>query len=143
MSASAKERLQLNQRMVRERDRARSRELMRLLGYGALIAAPLLGYVWQRVDFLRVSYKVEKLQKRLQELNEENNQRTVERSTLMGHARIEGMARKQLGMIDPAADDIHRVRMIDGTIREVKGSVEAGVITVPGLKQPRLKETPR
>jgi cell division protein FtsL len=127
-------RVQLNQRLVREKDRARSRELVRFLLYGAAIVVPLLGYVWQRVDFLRVSYAVERIEKHQQELTEINNQMTIERSTLLGHARIERMARKQLGMIEPAADDVRRVQSFDGRIREVagSGSVEAGVMPIPG-----------
>jgi cell division protein FtsL len=122
-------RVQLNQRLVREKDRARSRELLRFLFYGAAIAVPLLGYVWQRVDFLRVSYAVERLEKRQQELTETSNQMTVERSTLLGHARIERMARKQLGMIEPAPDDVRRVQNFDGHFRAAPGTVEAGVMS--------------
>ncbi len=121
-------RVQLNQRLVREKDRARSRELLRFLLYGAAIVVPLLGYVWQRVDFLRVSYAVERLEKHQQELTETSNQMTVERSTLLGHARIERMARRQLGMIEPAPDDVRRVQNFDGRFRAAPGTVEAGVI---------------
>ncbi len=56
-------RLLINARMVKEKDRARARELRRLLFCGAAILVPLLVYVWQRVDFLRVSYRVEALKK--------------------------------------------------------------------------------
>ncbi len=52
-------RLQINARLVKEKDRARARELRRLLIYGAAIVVPLLVYVWQRVEFVQVSYRVE------------------------------------------------------------------------------------
>ena len=48
-------RLQINARLVKEKDRARARELRRLLFYGAAIVVPLLVYVWQRVEFLQLS----------------------------------------------------------------------------------------
>jgi cell division protein FtsL len=104
-------RVEVNRRLVRERDRTRSRELLRFVLYGAGLALPLLGYVWQRVDFLRVSYKVESLEKRRQELSESNESLRVERAHLMDHGRIERMARKQLGMVDPPADGQRRVQV--------------------------------
>lgn len=129
--AAGDARVQLNQRLVREKDRARSRELLRFLIYGAAIAVPLLGYVWQRVDCLRVSYKVEKLERRRQELTELNNQITLERATLLDHARIERKARKELGMIDPPPDDVRQVQSLGGRISDVKAPIEAGIAPLP------------
>jgi len=125
--------VQLNRRMVREKDRARSRELVRFLLYGAAIVVPLLGYVWQRVDFLRVSYRVEKLEARRKDLSELEHQLTLERATLLDNTRIERKARKELGMIDPPAADVRRVKPFGGRVGAVDGSIEAGVVSIPGL----------
>jgi len=132
-------RVEVNRRLVRERDRTRSRELLRLVLYGAGIALPLLGYVWQRVDFLRVSYKVERLEKHRQELGESNESLRVERAHLMDHGRIERMARKQLGMVDPPADGQRRVQVEgDEPDRRAAKPLEAGVLplTAP-VRSPR------
>jgi cell division protein FtsL len=118
-------RLQINARLVKEKDRARARELRRLLLYGAAIVVPLLVYVWQRVEFLRVSYKVEALKKERQQLQEQNKQLGVERSFLLSPDRIERLARKELGLVDPPPTDVRRVAVIDGRINEV--GTEAGV----------------
>ena len=125
--------VELNRRMVREKDRARSRELLRVLVYGAAIMVPLLGYVWQRVAFLRLSYKVEKLETRQRELQELEHQLALERATLLDNARIERKARKELGMIDPPAADVRRVTPFGERGRAADGSVEAGIVPVPRL----------
>jgi cell division protein FtsL len=132
-------RVEVNRRLVRERDRSRSRELLRFVLYGAGIALPLLGYVWQRVDFLRVSYKVERLEKRRQELSESNESLQVERAHLMDHGRIERMARKQLGMVDPPADGQRRVQVPgDEPDAPAAKPLEAGVLPLPApARSPR------
>ena len=65
---------------MRERDRARARELRWVLLAGAAIVIPLLGYVWQRVEFIRTSYHIDDLQQQRQELRELNKQMTIERA---------------------------------------------------------------
>lgn len=131
--AAAGAEVQLNRRMVREKDRARSRELLRFLLYGAAIVVPLLGYVWQRVDFLRVSYKLEKLETQKRQLSELERQLALERATLLDTARIERKARKELGLVDPPAADVRRVTTSNGRVRTVDGPIEAGMVSVPAL----------
>lgn len=122
--AASSLRLQINARLVKEKDRARARELRRLLLCGAAIVVPLLVYVWQRVEFLRVSYEVEAFKRERQQLQEQNKQLTVERSFLLSPDRIERLARKELGLVDPSSTDVRRVAVIDGKINEV--GTEAG-----------------
>ncbi|MEK7283359.1 MAG: cell division protein FtsL [Acidobacteriota bacterium] len=131
-------RLLINARMVKEKDRARARELRRLVICGAAILVPLLVYVWQRVDFLRVSYEVEALKKERQELQEKNKHFSVERSFLMSPDRIERMARQELGLVDPPPADVRRVAVIDGRINQVQARAgspggEAGRVIEAGL----------
>jgi len=122
--AASSPRLQINARLVKEKDRARARELRRLLLCGAAIVVPLLVYVWQRVEVLRVSYGVEALKKERQQLQEQNKQLSVERSFLLSPDRIERLARKELGLVDPSPTDVRHVAVIDGKINEV--GTEAG-----------------
>jgi cell division protein FtsL len=120
-------RLQLNARLVREKDRARARELRRLAFYGAVIVVPLLVYVWQRVEFIRLSYSVEALGRQRQQLQERGKELTVERSLLLAPDRIESVARRQLGLTDPAPADVKRVQVIDGHVDEIAGTVARAV----------------
>jgi cell division protein FtsL len=123
---SARSGIQMNARLVRERDRARARELRRFVIYGAVIVAPLLAYVWQHVDFIRVSYKVESLQKDRQAETERQKQLSLERSYLLAPDRIERLARKQLGLNDPAPENVRRVRVIDGRIDAIGAQARRG-----------------
>jgi cell division protein FtsL len=123
--------VQVNRRLVRERDQKRTRELLRFLGTAAVLAVPVLGYVWQRVDFLRVSYHYEALQKQRQQAQQEVERLQLERATLMDHDRVERLARQRLGLVDPPADDVRRVRLFDGRIGAVERSVEAGALELP------------
>lgn len=146
-------RLRINERLVKERDRARARELRMLLLYGAMIAIPLLVYVRQRVDFIRLSYRVEEMKKERQTLLDTNKQLTVERSLLLSPDRIESVARRQLGLADPGPGDVRRVVLIDGRIDEVgtqaaatpQGVPATGLLaTAAGLASRRtVREEPR
>jgi cell division protein FtsL len=129
--ARAAAQIQVNQRLVRERDRQRSRELWRFLALAAVLAVPVLGYVWQRMDFLRVSRRYEKLQQDLQALGAQHEQLKVERATLMDHDRIERLARRNLGLVDPAPDDVRNVRLFDGRVGAVERSMAATMLPVP------------
>ena len=53
--------LALNERLVRERDRDRARELVRLLALGVAVLLPLLAHVWQQVAFVESAYRAEEL----------------------------------------------------------------------------------
>ena len=116
-------RLHLNARLVREKDRARARELRWLLLGCTAIALTLLVYVWQRVDFIRMSYEVEGLKTEVQEQRELNEALRVERSLQRAPDRIEKLARRRLGLTDPPPQDVRRVVVIDGTIDELGGPV--------------------
>ncbi len=122
-SRARQSKLRLNARLIREKDRARASELRRVLLCGALIVIPLLGYVWQRVDFIRNSRDVEALQNRKQMMQEANNEMTIERALLLSPERIERVAREQLGLIDPPPENVRRVRMLDGRINGPDGPI--------------------
>jgi len=129
MKLSAKHsKLRINARLTRERDRARASELRRLLLCGAAIVIPLLGYVWQRVEFIRTSYRIEELAQRRQELREFNKQMTIERAMLLSPRRIEEVARRQLGLVDPPPENVRHVRMLDGRFEPNDGPVAGRAI---------------
>jgi cell division protein FtsL len=151
MGRPERPRLRINARLVKEKDRARARELRRLLIHGAVIVIPLLIYVWQRVDFIRLSYRVEELASERKRLQDTNRQLTIERSSLRAPDRIERLARRQLGMVDPTPEEVRRVTVIDGRVDEVQGPVAgtetqdpgesglmaAGVLAAPPVAQER------
>lgn len=115
--------LRLNARLIREKDRARALELRKLLLFGAAIVIPLLGYVWQRVEFIRGNRDLTALQNQKEDLEASNKQMTIERAMLLAPQRIEQVAREQLGLIDPPPENVRRVRIIDGSIRPVGDAI--------------------
>jgi len=121
--AAKHSKLRMNARLIRERDRARASELRRLLLCGAAIVIPLLGYVWQRVEFVRTSYHIDALSKQKQELHELNKQMTIERAMLLAPSRIEEVARRQLGLVDPPPENVRHVQVLDGRIDPDGGPV--------------------
>ena len=125
----------LRQRLVRERDRSRTKELLRFVLYGGAAACLLVAYVWQRVDFLRGSYRVQAMEQRLTQLRKENETLRVQRSYLMNHERIESLARKRLGLVDPDPGDVRRVKTGGGSVREVLQPIKAGVVPIPILRK--------
>ncbi len=137
--------LRMNARLIRERDRARASELRRLLLCGAAIVIPLLGYVWQRVEFIRTSYHIDDLQQQRQDLRELNKQMTIERAMLLSPQRIEDVARRQLGLVDPPPENVRHVQLIDGRIDAAGGPVagsridrgDAGMLTAAVGPHPR------
>lgn len=115
--------LRMNARLIRERDRARASELRRFLLFGAAIVIPLLGYVWQRVEFIRTSYHIDDLAQQRQELRELNKQMTIERAMLLSPRRIEEVARRDLGLVDPPPENVRHVQLIDGRIDPTGGPI--------------------
>ncbi len=59
-----------------------------------------------------------------QDLQEKNKHFSVERSFLMSPDRIERMARRELGLVDPSPADVRRVAVIDGHINEVQARAD-------------------
>ena len=97
-------------RFHRERDRRRSRTMLRgLLGAGLLVVL-VLGLVALRVQQVRLSYRADGLRAERAELEETRSRLRVELATLTALARIESKARAELGMVRPAGDQVRLAR---------------------------------
>ena len=90
-----------NRNLVRQRDRRRMRELVRL-GAAILVAgAALLGYTWLHLELLRSGYKIEAQEQRLQELRRRERHLRLEEAYLASPQRVESRATRELGMRPP------------------------------------------
>jgi cell division protein FtsL len=128
----------LRQRLVRERDPARTKELLRFVLYGGAAALLLVAYVWQRVDFMRGSLQVQAVEASLADVRKSIETLRVQRSYLMNHDRIESLARKRLGLVDPDPGDVRRVKVGGGSVSEVLQPIKANVVPIPILsREPR------
>jgi cell division protein FtsL len=96
----------LNRRLVMERDHGRVRELALAVGLSGLMLMPLLLYVWQNVEWIRIGYRVEKLQNRHDRLVELNQQLLLEKAHLESLARVEKVATERLGLALPPAGTV-------------------------------------
>jgi len=76
-------------------------ELRSLLLITAILLAGALLYVWQHIQVIRLGYRVEQLNAECSALLQEERELTVKIAHLKSLARIEEMARRKLGMVDP------------------------------------------
>lgn len=108
-------RVMLNQRLVKDRDQARARELRRVAWICAGLLVPVLFYLWQQVEFIRYGYRVESLRAEKARLTEWNRQLRLERATLQDLKRIEHLAALRLGLVPPSKENTIKVRLTGDT----------------------------
>ena len=82
---------------------------------GALIAtlvvvALLLVHVWSRYRVISLGYELSELTTEREQLLEENRRLRIEQRVLTRTDRLEPLARRQLGLISPAPENIFYVR---------------------------------
>lgn len=95
-----------NHHLVRERDRRRLRELVRV-GVGVmLVGTSLLGYTWLHLELVRIGYRIEALERQVEELERQERQLGVERAFLENPQRIEQRAVAELGLAAPRLEQV-------------------------------------
>jgi cell division protein FtsL len=90
-----------NRHLVRERDRRRMRELLRMGAAILVVGVALLGYTWLHLQLLGSGYRIESLEQRLQELERRERHLRLEEAYLASPQRVEGRATSELGMRPP------------------------------------------
>lgn len=91
----------VNAYLVRERDRKRLRELLWVLLLVLPIAAGLLIDIWIHLQVIQTGYRVNKLERSLEELAQQERRLRLEASYLSSPQRVEARAIEELGMIEP------------------------------------------
>jgi cell division protein FtsL len=92
-----------NNKIVREVDERRLRDLWQSLGIGILLVLVLLFSAWQHFELLRHGYKLEQMQRERASENDINRHLRLEMETLRAPQRIEKLATERLGMVSPGA----------------------------------------
>jgi cell division protein FtsL len=110
-SQESARRVVLNQRLVKERDQARARDLRRVIWLCMALLVPVLFYVWQQVEYIRYGYQVEQLRAEKNRLLEWNRQLNLERATLLNLGRVEKLAAGELGLVPPGAGNTVKIRL--------------------------------
>ena len=88
-----------NRHLVRELDRGRIRELLLMVALVALLLLPLLAYVWNHMEWIRVGYEMEQLKREKVVQAEMGDRLRIEKASLSSLARVEREARERLGLI--------------------------------------------
>ncbi|MCI0423271.1 MAG: cell division protein FtsL [Acidobacteria bacterium] len=95
-----------NTRLTKEVDYRRTKECLWLMSLGFFCLLIFLFLAWQQFEVIRDGYEGEVLKKEATQLSEENHQLILERASLRSPQRIDLIAKKKLGLIAPAHDQI-------------------------------------
>lgn len=95
-----------NEYLVRERDRRRLRELALV----ALLVLPLglglLADIWIHLEVIHTGYRLNELERTLDDLEQRERRLRLEASYLSSPQRIEARAIEELGMVMPRPDQL-------------------------------------
>jgi len=95
-----------NEQLVRELDRKRHRELFWVAFLGVVLTAAVMVYAWPHFEMIRLGYRMEELRQRRDELVEVKHHLELQHATESDPARIESIAKSELGMVYPGAEQI-------------------------------------
>ncbi len=80
--------------------------LVPVLGFIALLLMVSLFFVWSRVQVTSLEYEISQLESRLRGLRQETSNLRLEAASLRSPERIERVARKELHLRLPTADQV-------------------------------------
>ncbi len=90
--------------LVRQRDRKMLRELLGFVLLTVILGGALLAYTWIHIEILRTGYRVDDLEKKLHQVEEQERFFRLELARHSHPQRIEERARKELGLREPSLD---------------------------------------
>lgn len=80
--------------------------LVPVLGFIALLLMVSLFFVWSRVQVTGLEYEISQLESRLRDLRQETSNLRLEAASLSSPERIERVAKKELHLRLPTADQV-------------------------------------
>ncbi len=95
-----------NEYLVRDRDRRRVRDLLRIVLWVLPVALALLLYISVHLAVLDEAYAIQSLEGRLHELARQERQLRLEAAYLESPPRVERRAREELGMVPPELEQV-------------------------------------
>ncbi len=114
-----------NSRLRREVDPARRRDCFALLGLSALVFVFVLLFAWQHFECVRCGYQTEQLKAQQAALVEWNHQLHLEQAALADPHRIDALARSELGLAPPEAQQVIQLRGGEPRTASVRGEESA------------------
>ena len=95
-----------NSQIVRQVDPRSSRDLWLLGVLAAALATGLVLYAWPSLEIRQTTLAREQMSKERERLLEENRKLRLEKAALENLHRVETIARRDLGLVTPAADKL-------------------------------------
>ena len=95
-----------NEQLVRELDRKRHRELFWVAFLGVVLTLSVMVYAWPHFELIRLGYRMEELRERRDDLVQLKHHLELQRATESDPARIESIAKNELGMVYPGPEQI-------------------------------------
>jgi cell division protein FtsL len=105
-----------NEQLVRELDRKRHHELLLVALTGFVLTVAVIVYAWPHFEMIRLGYRMEELRERREELIGVKYHLELQRATEVDPARIESIAREELGMVYPTPEQSVVVDPVGGEI---------------------------
>jgi cell division protein FtsL len=102
-----------NEQLVRELDRKRHRELFWVAFLGVVLTLSVIVYAWPHFELIRLGYRMEELRERRDELVQLKHHLELQRATESDPARIESIAKNELGMVYPGPEQILVIEPVD------------------------------
>ncbi len=90
---------------------------LRWVVLAAVVVACLMVYVGGKVQFYRLGYQIEELERQKRDLERANRSLQIEASSLSSPGRIEEIAVRKLGMARPARENIVVVKRMSAAPR--------------------------
>jgi cell division protein FtsL len=104
-----------NSRLVRHVEPLKMRNLYKTAGLGALVAICCMLYVYQHFRCIDLSFQLEEMRARQQQSLALNGALKLEIATLRDPQRIDLLARHQLGLTEPTAEQVREYSTFDGS----------------------------
>lgn len=95
-----------NERLVRELDRKRHRDLFMVVMTALVLTVAVIVYAWPHFEMIRLGYQMEELRQVREELFERKRHLELQLATEEDPERIDRIAREELGMVYPDGDHV-------------------------------------
>lgn len=116
----------VNDYLVRDRDRRRTRELLQIVVVALPVLAVLLAAIWLHSEVLATGYHTHSLQRELEALNQLERRLELEVAYLTSPQRVERLAAERLGLTVPTAEQIVFVEELLLEDHEAAGAAPKG-----------------
>jgi len=96
----------LKHQKVRSRVKKRRKITLSLFILIAIFICSLIFFVWSRLQITHLGYQISQANSKQQQLLRLNKQMKLEAASLRSLSRIEGIAKNQLGLINPESSQV-------------------------------------